>query len=132
MKTFKHKTRRSSIKKYKLDRSKMLDIKNIRIGNVCSIYDVANHILCHSTFKTQKLYSTLLIQRFFKYEDIVDGNKYDPSSKFGEYSNLFVGDLCAEIDFENNLITRNMIESNNRYIEKKKAIELAYKLRNGK
>lgn len=134
MKTFKHKTRRSTIKKYKLNRSKMLDIKDIKIGSVCSIYDVAFHTLCPSTFNTQKLYPTLFIKHFSKYEDIIDGNKYILSSKLANvgYIGMTDGDFCTEIDSRNNLITSNLIESNNRYIEKKKTIELAYKLRNGK
>ena len=131
MKTFKHKTRRSSIKKYKLDRSKMLDIKNIEIGYVCSMYNTVYHTLSRDTFENHRMFKTLFIGRFIRCEDIIDGNRYHLSSTIAN-RHIYNGNLYAEIDRNNNLITSNLIESNNRYIEKKKAIELAYKLRNSK
>jgi len=131
MKTFKHKREKSVVKKYKLNRSKMLDIKDIKIGSVCSMYNTVSHPLSRDTFENHRMFKTLFIEHFIRYEDIIDGNRYHPSSTIAN-RHIYNGNLYAEIDSDNNLITSNLIESNNRYIEKKKAIELAYKLRNSK
>ena len=131
MKTSKYKSKSSSIKKYKLDRSKMLDIKNIKIGYVCSMYNTIANPLTRDTFELQTLFKTLFIEHFIKYEDIIDSRQYRSTTTIADRY-IYNGNLCAKIELKSNLITSKMLEANNRYVEKKKAIELAYKLRNSK
>ena len=129
MKTFKHKREKSIVKKYKLDRIKMLDTSKLKIGSVCTIFNLKCRGMGYK-FDTRGLFETLFLEGRIKDEDIIDSSKYFSVDHFcGIISN---GSLCTKIESSHKLISSDLPSEKNRYIEKKKAIKLAYKLKNRK
>lgn len=120
MKTFKHKTQKGIVKKYEHDRFKILDTGKIKIGYICSISDVKSL----NNYLINKLYKTLFIEHFLRYEDLYDGSRYFTKINTATKD----GNLCAEVK-DSNILFATQHCAGNRYITKKKVIEIAHKMR---